>query len=904
MRLDSTHKHGNKDESEEDEYALSENWTFEQKNRRWSRVCETDLNIPANLFDNKEKTSPSINSSTENLDTNNADGIGFSTLPHGTSFSSNENEQLPVRFRRTGSERLKDGAKAFLRRVESIKSRRRKKQNRDGVIISGGPETLDLDDINIKLANLKCVDINKTKSTPPSPIPTSPSPYSISTKSPLINNNDLLMVTDYIKYQNQNRLSPNHCLGRKTQMSKSNRTSPLHFFSHSANVTLDFNKSGDDTSSYYSDASQESSGGGGGGGGGSGTKKRPSKTKSFLQKGRVEDIGAMSDSECHQFRSRKFRQLGDASAQPSDQTPKPSKLLRGGSLNFGKESRRYRDAFNSRSFRSRSSTRRNDETKASTVVRWHSFQSGDRPDNIFKKCQTPKAQEIDGIPLAAMSCGQLQVVRKLALVTLTGYMERYCPTHRSGWNWELPKFIKKIKSPDYKDKKVFGVPFLLLLQRTGETLPKSIQSALKWLKLNAMHQIGIFRKSGVKSRIQKLKTVVEESPVVSISLYDIQQAYDVADMVKQYFRELPDTLLTAKMSETFVAIFQHLPPEVRPDACQSAVLLLPDEHREVLQHLLEFLNNVADNAAYNQMTANNLAVCLAPSLFYNGATSMSSNNFRIPASPRRRKPTGVPDPRELSETRASHECLTYLIENYRTVFTISNEKIIRCNFGYMEESRPVPLEVLGEGLQVHDWRGYLYECTSATIKEGREKSRGWISTSSPDPNVEIAFKKVGDGHPLRLWKFTTELDGPPSQVLQYVFKERHHWDQHLLKWRIIEQLDERSEIFQYATGGQTITDYCVLRSWRSDLPRGACVIVETSVEHAQASLLLGGVRGVVLASRYLIEPVGNGRSKIMHLSRVDIKGKTPEWYNKTYGHVCSHHLARIRNNFKRAIEET
>lgn len=29
----------------------------------------------------------------------------------------------------------------------------------------------------------------------------------------------------------------------------------------------------------------------------------------------------------------------------------------------------------------------------------------------------------------------------------------------------------------------------------------------------------------------------------------------MADMVKQYFRELPDMLLTAKMSETFVAIF-------------------------------------------------------------------------------------------------------------------------------------------------------------------------------------------------------------------------------------------------------------------------------------------------------------------------------------------------------------
>lgn len=41
------------------------------------------------------------------------------------------------RFRRSGSERLRDGAKAFLRRVESLKSKRRKQKNREGVIISG-----------------------------------------------------------------------------------------------------------------------------------------------------------------------------------------------------------------------------------------------------------------------------------------------------------------------------------------------------------------------------------------------------------------------------------------------------------------------------------------------------------------------------------------------------------------------------------------------------------------------------------------------------------------------------------------------------------------------------------------------------------------------------------------------
>ena len=61
------------------------------------------------------------------------------------------------------------------------------------------------------------------------------------------------------------------------------------------------------------------------------------------------------------------------------------------------------------------------------------------------------------------------------------------------------------------------------------------------------------------------------------------------------------------------------------------------------------------------------------------------------------------------------------------------------------------------------------------------------------------------------------------------------------------------------------------RSWRTDLPKGACVIVETSVEHPDGPVMLGGVRGIVLASRYLIEPCGSGKSRIMHLSRVDTK---------------------------------
>ncbi|KAH8340532.1 hypothetical protein KR059_000706 [Drosophila kikkawai] len=910
MRLDQSHKPQTpqqKEESDDENFALSENWTFQPHIRRWSRIGEMGLELPppGHLSLNVEKTESSSKESSPDRFEDEGSGItlmipGCSKASSGggaaTDGSSLGDGSDGGRLRRTGSERFKDGAKAFLRRVESIKSRRRKRQNRENVVISG-PQVLDLSQLGQRSSLRKMPD--GVYSTPPSP--SALSPMHTFPKAPFFGNE--LKVPSH----SDNFLSPNRASPKRTPTTpRSMRTSPLHFFS-SPMSQLKEGKS-DDSSSYYSDSQESSTGG-------KLSLRKPSKARRFLQRsGKVDDIGAHSDSECHQGRKLLIK---DANSNTTE--VKIKKLTRGGSLNLGKDPKK-RDGFRSSSFRSRSTSRKetkNEEetaagnsgssSKRQPVVRWHSFQMEERPNMIFRKCFSKKIEPLQedpsGIPFAAMSAGQLQIIRKLALVTLTGHMERYCPSHRSGWNWELPKFIKKIKMPDYKDKKVFGVPLLLILQRSGQTLPLAVRAALRWLQLNALDQVGIFRKSGGKSRIIKLREQIEVSDTTAecMDVFDLQQAYDVADMLKQYFRELPESLLTTKMSETFVAIFQHLPAEVRLDAVQCAVLLLPDENREILYVLLEFLTIVAANSQQNQMTSNNLGVCLAQSIFH---SSISTGSASVSASPRRKgKGSGMPDMKELAEAKASHECLSFMIEHYKPIYTAAKEKLSKCNFSYMEESKPVPLEALGEGMQFHNWRGYLYECTSATIKEGREKTRGWFSINSlNDSNVDIAYKKVGDGHPLRLWRCSTEIEGPPREVLEYIIKQRASWDANLLQCQTVKKLDDRTEIYQYALDGQLTTDFCVLRSWQTDLPRGACVIVETSIDHAKAKPLFGAVRGVVLASRYLIEPCGSGRSRVMHLARVDVKGKTPEWYNKNYGHICSHYLSRIRLAFKHVAD--
>jgi hypothetical protein len=132
--------------------------------------------------------------------------------------------------------------------------------------------------------------------------------------------------------------------------------------------------------------------------------------------------------------------------------------------------------------------------------------------------------------------------------------------------------------------------------------------------------------------------------------------------------------------------FADVPPPSRHEAVRWAVILLPDHHREVLQFLITFLNVVAANAEENQMTASNLAVCLAPSLFHSSPllspADMNLSDITRSASPRNRTKrrsksasAGSPDAKELSESRAAHDCLLYLITNIDDLVTVSSTYI-------------------------------------------------------------------------------------------------------------------------------------------------------------------------------------------------------------------------------------
>uniref|UniRef100_A0A673LLS6 START domain-containing protein n=1 Tax=Sinocyclocheilus rhinocerous TaxID=307959 RepID=A0A673LLS6_9TELE len=184
------------------------------------------------------------------------------------------------------------------------------------------------------------------------------------------------------------------------------------------------------------------------------------------------------------------------------------------------------------------------------------------------------------------------------------------------------------------------------------------------------------------------------------------------------------------------------------------------------------------------------------------------------------------------------------------------------------------------------------------MKETKDKTKGWVTRSNVD-NTEISLKKVGDGTPLRRWRVSVEVEAPPSVVLNRILRERHLWDSNLLQWKVLETLDKQTEVYQYELNSMAPhpnRDFVVLRTWRTEMPKGVCVLVSVSIDHEE-SPQLAGVRGIILESQYLLEPCGSGKSRLTHICRADLKGKSPEWYNKAFGHLCASEAARIRNSF-------
>ncbi|XP_067143802.1 uncharacterized protein [Centruroides vittatus] len=172
---------------------------------------------------------------------------------------------------------------------------------------------------------------------------------------------------------------------------------------------------------------------------------------------------------------------------------------------------------------------------------------------------------------------------------------------------------RKLKQSGILKERVFGCDLGEHLLNTGREIPLVLKCCTEFIEEHGIVD-GIYRLSGVNSNIQKLRLAFDEDRIPDLTDEAIvQDIHCVASLLKMYFRELPNPLLTYQLYDKFVNAVQS-EEEVRLLRLRDVVQQLPPPHYRTLEYLMLHLAKVAGHGGRTGMTPKNVAIVWAPNL--------------------------------------------------------------------------------------------------------------------------------------------------------------------------------------------------------------------------------------------------------------------------------------------------
>ncbi|XP_020496591.2 GEM-interacting protein [Labrus bergylta] len=177
---------------------------------------------------------------------------------------------------------------------------------------------------------------------------------------------------------------------------------------------------------------------------------------------------------------------------------------------------------------------------------------------------------------------------------------------------------------EHRKGTVFGVDLSLMSHDRPDEVPFVVLRCTSEIESRALSVQGVYRVSGSKPRIQKLCQAFEIQKD-QVDLSDLSP-HDITSILKHFFKELPEPLLTFDLYNNFIAVgknIQHLSErEPTPDtneimdiinSLQKLLQRLPSYCHSTLQHLLSHLQRVSENQE-NKMSPSNLGIVFGPTL--------------------------------------------------------------------------------------------------------------------------------------------------------------------------------------------------------------------------------------------------------------------------------------------------
>ncbi|UJR13427.1 hypothetical protein I4U23_000442 [Adineta vaga] len=201
-------------------------------------------------------------------------------------------------------------------------------------------------------------------------------------------------------------------------------------------------------------------------------------------------------------------------------------------------------------------------------------------------------------------------------------------------------------------------------------VPELIKNCCDYLEKNGLQTVGLFRVGVSKKRLKELKDQINSNR--SLTFDSTTNAHDIAGLIKEFLRELPEPLLTRDLCGPFLNIRTKLHPKDQERALSYLISLLPSSNRDTLYTLLKFLYHISLNSQDrctpegkilvpgNKMDAANLAIVFAPTILMDGKAPVMSN-----------KETSVAMTTDQMEQGKS--ILKIMIEQYKELFMVPKE---------------------------------------------------------------------------------------------------------------------------------------------------------------------------------------------------------------------------------------
>ncbi|CEF65393.1 Crossveinless c [Strongyloides ratti] len=450
----------------------------------------------------------------------------------------------------------------------------------------------------------------------------------------------------------------------------------------------------------------------------------------------------------------------------------------------------------------------------------------------------------------------------------------------------------------------------------GETLPKCIFEIMKFILDNASTTDGIFRKSGVRSRIERLKSqCITKFPNEKVfykdtgeCLLSVSQVHDVADTLKQYFREIPGKLFSEKFSDFFITIANGLPNDKQIEALRYVLILMEDTNRYAALTLFSFLNKISSWASENNMSAENLAVCFTPSLFNlnteSDKTTNSMSNLRL----KRRKTIAMPSEQELMEYQGAQKSLALMIKHYDQLFNLPTDLwkqlMIRTTF-YVNNCYTQPTININNITErdIKECQNQIRELVNEIINDYGLDWSTWIQDCCYK-DITIYHKPIGKCK-FQLIRASFTIGVSPHEMWKVLNKNRQAWEKNIDYTSSLVVITNDSDIqlisYKNYDERQENSKKCLLfRTWKKDSPelRGGVVLAERSIydkEFSQSNR--HNIFPDVTFSCFLIMPLGNGSSKVNYIHRADVKGRSEVYYSKVYPKIITQQMINLKNFF-------